>query len=148
MRKRIILTAVLMLMIVFMCSCAGEKKYTTYIPNGQVTVTLGFGTHMPLAPGRTIPIKVTATNDYCLGANTVTLTVPTGKGDYYCYRKKFSSDGALEDPSERSQKDRQKQVLFTVPAAAGSTQMLVEIENGDKNVIYSRNCSYQFSDLP
>ena len=124
------------------CACfclllAGCTRETGYAPvsSGEVNVILSLGTRAPLTPGRSVPVTVRATGDYALADNTVTLTVPTGSGDYYCYRSPF-----------QLRQDGSGEAVFTVTVSDGSSQMAAEILNADGNVIYSRICSYRFSE--
>lgn len=129
------------LFLCFLCACllpalsgCRNGRLSAYSYSGGVSVTVGLGTRVPLSPGRTIPVSVAVSGDYAAADHTVTVTVPTGEADFYCYRQQLSGND-------------EEQVSFAVQAAEGSSQMVVEVLDGKGSVVYSRTCSYRFSDL-
>lgn len=123
----------LLLLVLLPAGCAPRFR-GSYSYTGNVTVSVGLGTRASFSQGRTIPVIVTVTGDYAASDHSVTVTVPTNAGDFYCYQKHLTDEAHQE-------------VTFVVPAAADSTQMVVEILDGEEHVVYSRTCSYQFSDV-
>ena len=126
----------LLLPVLFLLgACSREKAYQTYSSSGTVSVVLNLGTQAPVVPGRKISVLVRADGDYAAPGNTVVLTVPTGSGGYYSYRKPLAETGGGK-----------AEAVFAVPVSFGSSQLAAEIRNERDDTIYSRTSTYQFSD--
>lgn len=122
----------LLILIIALLSGCGYHSQTSYSYSGNVTVTLGMGNRNLLVEGKKVPVEVVVSGDYADERHKVALNVPTNKEDYFCYQKAIG-------------KSREDTVVFLVPVAAKSSQMVVEILNENDQVIYSRTCSYQFA---
>lgn len=129
--KRLMKIAFFILVLSLLSGCSNHTPISLRY-SGNVQVTLGMGNRNLLAEGKKIPVEVAVSGDYANEAYTVALTVPTNMEDYYCYQK----------PIQHRGKDT---VVFFVPAASQSSQMVAEILNEQDQVIYSRTCSYQFA---
>lgn len=133
-RKRIAFkAAALLLFMLFLSGCSTAQQFS-YAYEGSVDVTVGLGTRSSFSAGKKTSVCVEVEGEYASLGNSITLTVPTNEGDFYCYRKQIEQEG-------------RERVVFVVPVAQGSSQMVVEVLNEKDRVIYSRTCYYQFADL-
>ena len=92
------------LFLCFLCACllpalsgCRNRRLSAYSYSGGVSVTVGLGTRAPLSPGRAIPVSVAVSGDYAAADHTVTVTVPTGEADFYCYRQQLSGETKTEE---------------------------------------------------
>lgn len=132
-RKRIAFgVAALLFLMLFLSGCNTAQQFS-YAYGGSVDVTVGHGTRSSFSAGRKTSVCVEVEGEYASRGNSVTLTVPTNEGDFYCYRKQIEQEGM-------------ERAVFVVPVAQGSSQMVVEVLDEKNRVIYSRTCYYQFAD--
>lgn len=127
-----IVLSVLCLLSLSGCRSANRSSgYRAY--SGNVSVSVGLGKEGILIEESPIPVTVHVEGDYASAGSFCVLTVPTNASDYYSYRLPLSED--------------QTQTLqFIVPASKYSSQLTIELLDGDENVIYSRTSTYQAYD--
>ena len=119
--------------VIGLSGCASSTKNTYHSYSGTVTVSLGLGKEGVLLEENPFPVTVHIEGDYAVQGSWCVLTVPTNASDYYTYWMPLSD--------EKSQK-----VTFIVPASKYSSQLTLEVRDGDKRVIYSRTSTYQARD--
>ncbi len=122
---------VLLLALFFFSGCSSHDKIS-YDYRGNVKVIIAMGNRTMVPEGRNVPVEVIVSGDYASENYKVALTVPTNAEDFYCYQKDIKHD-------------EEDTIVFFVPIASKSNQMVVEILDENERAIYSRTCSYQMS---
>ena len=112
-------------------SSSSSSGYRAY--SGSVSVSVGIGKEGVLVEENPFPVTVHIDGDYASKGSFCVLTVPTNTSDYYAYRLPLSQDES-------------QTLQFIVPASKYSSQLTIELLDGDENVIYSRTCTYQAYD--
>lgn len=129
--NRIICIAMFFLLAVLTAGCS-SKEALYYNYTGNVSVSLGMGAQSCIVSQMPVPVSVTVEGEYSVKAAWCELVVPAENSDFNSYRKRMTSSNS-------------QTIEFVVPAADGSTQLMVNLLDEDEIIFYSRTCTYQFT---
>ena len=123
----------LLILFSFLMAGCRSSSGSYYQYEGSVSVQLGMGLESYGIEGEALPIHIHAEGELAGMAKTARLTVPEGESEYYSVCIPLDSSTSQD-------------AWLALRVAADSSQLLLELQDEEGNVIYNRYCSYQLRD--
>ena len=123
----------LLILFSFLMAGCRSSSGSYYQYEGSVSVQLGMGLESYGIEGEALPIHIHAEGELASMAKTARLTVPEGESEYYSVCIPLDSSMSQD-------------AWLALRVAADSSQLLLELQDEEGNVIYNRYCSYQLRD--